>query len=176
MPFVRKNLFLLRQKRAAGIDHVDAGQPVLACDILRTQVLLHGQRIIRAALDGRIVGDDDALTAGDAADASDDACRMHVAAIEAEGCERREFEKGGAGIDQQIDAFARQHLAARRMAAARDLAATAGNHLQLLPEVGDQRSHRCGVLRVAFRAPVDFGMKNGHAGDGNVICRDCNRP
>ena len=46
------------QERAAGVDEVDARQAVLLGDLLRAQVLLDGQRVVRAALDGRVVGDD----------------------------------------------------------------------------------------------------------------------
>src|SRR5204863_5992241 len=113
MPLVRKDLFLLRQKRAAGIDHVDARQPVLLRDVLRAQMFLDRQRVVGAALDRRIIGDNHALATSDATDAGDDARRVHVAAIKAEGGEWREFEEGRAWIDQQVDAIASQHLAAR---------------------------------------------------------------
>ena len=66
---------------------------------------------------------------------------MDVAAIEAVGRKRRQFEKGGAGIDQQVDALARQHLAARRMPLARCLAAAAGDHLELVAQIGHERAH-----------------------------------
>ena len=75
---------------------------------------------------------------------------MHVAAIEAVGGERRQFEEGGAGIDQQVDALARQHLAARGMPLARRLAAAARDHLELVAQVGHQRRasrRRCGRIR-----------------------------
>ena len=127
MPLVGKDLVLHRQERAAGIDHVDAGQIVLPRDILRAQMLLHRHRIIGAALDGGIVGDDDAFAARDAPDAGDDARRMHVAAIEAVGGQRRQFEKRGAGIDQEVDAVARQHFSARGMPRAGHLAAATGD-------------------------------------------------
>ena len=68
---VGKDLVLQRQEGAAGIDQIDAGQAVLARDLLRAQMLLHRHRIVGAALDGRVVGDDHALAAGDAADAGD---------------------------------------------------------------------------------------------------------
>ena len=58
MPLVGENLVLLRQERAAGIDHVDAGKIVLPRDILRAKMLLHRHRIVGAALDGGVVGDD----------------------------------------------------------------------------------------------------------------------
>ena len=61
MPLVRKDLVLLRQEGAAGIHHVDAGQIVLPGDVLGAQMLLHRHRVIGAALDGGVVGDDDAF-------------------------------------------------------------------------------------------------------------------
>jgi hypothetical protein len=70
---------------------------------------------------------------------------MDVAAIEAVGRQRRQLKKGRAGIDQKIDALARQHLAAGRMAGSRRFAAAAGHLIELLAEVCDQRTHRLGV-------------------------------
>ena len=177
MPFVGKDLVLLRQERAAGVDHVDARQPVLARDVLRAQMLLHRQRIVGAALDGRVVGDDHALAPRNAADAGDDAGRMHVAAIEAEGGQRRKFEERGARIDQQVDALARQHLAARGVPAC----ARSRRRRRTRPEAFACRSATSARIAAAFwakrfRAAVDFGMKDGHGSDGNVIWPDCNRP
>ena len=103
------------RNRAAGIDEVEAGQPVLPRDLLRPQVLLHGQREIGAALDRRVVGDDHAFAARDAADAGDDPRRRHVAAIHPIGGKRRQFEEGRAGIEQRPHPLARQQLAAREM-------------------------------------------------------------
>ena len=60
---VGKHLVLRRQKRAAGIDQIEAGQPVLARDLLRPQMLFDRHREIGAALDRRVVGDDDAFAA-----------------------------------------------------------------------------------------------------------------
>ena len=97
MPLVRENLVLLRQEGAAGIDHVDAGQVVLPRDILGAQMLLHRHRIIGAALDGGVVGDDHAFAARDPADPGDDAGGMHVAAIEAIGGERDNSRKAVPG-------------------------------------------------------------------------------
>ena len=70
---VGKHVDLVRQVGAARVDEVDAGQAVLARDVLRAQVLLHRQRVVGAALDGRVVADDHAFAAGHAADAGDDA-------------------------------------------------------------------------------------------------------
>ncbi|OIQ68535.1 hypothetical protein GALL_498700 [mine drainage metagenome] len=145
MPLVGKDLVLLGQKRAPGIDHVNAGQIVLPRDILGAKVLLHRHRIIGAAFDGRIVGDDHAFAPRYPSDPRDDARRMHVAAIKAEGRQRRQFEKRRTGIDQQIDALTRQHLAPRGMPGARRLSAAAGHLIELLAELRDQRAHRLGV-------------------------------
>ena len=60
---IGKDLGLQRQKRAARVDEVDAGQAVLERDLLRAQVLLHGDRVVGAALDGGVVGDDHHLAA-----------------------------------------------------------------------------------------------------------------
>ena len=62
---VGEDLGLQRQERAARVDEVEARQPVLLGDLLRAQVLLDRQREVRAALDGRVVGDDHALAALD---------------------------------------------------------------------------------------------------------------
>ena len=70
---VGEDLVLHRQERAAGVDEVDAGQVVLGGDGLRAQVLLDRDRVVGAALDGRVVGDDHDLAAADPADAGDDA-------------------------------------------------------------------------------------------------------
>ena len=70
---VGEDLGLQRQERAAGVDEVEARQPVLLGDLLRAQVLLDREREVRAALDRRVVRDDHALAALDDADAGDDA-------------------------------------------------------------------------------------------------------
>ena len=111
---IRKHLGLMGQIGAAGIDQIDAGQTVLRRDLLRAQMLLHRHRIIGAALDRRIVGDDHRLAAIDEADPGDQARAVHVALVHAEGGERADFEKGRAGIDEPGDALAGQQLAARR--------------------------------------------------------------
>ena len=65
---VRKDLVLHRQERAAGVDEIDARQAILERDLLRAQVLLHRQRVIGAAFDGRVVRDDHAADAANGAD------------------------------------------------------------------------------------------------------------
>ncbi len=136
---VGKHLGLMRQVGAAGIDQIDARQPVLPRDLLGAQVLLHGKRIIGAALDGGIVGDDHAFAPFDAADAGDQAGGMNGVVVHAVGGERRQFEKWRARIDQRHHAVARQKLAARDMALARLGGAAARGLRAPLVQVGDQR-------------------------------------
>ena len=68
---VGEDVVLLGQEGAAGVDEVDARQPVLQRHLLRAQVLLDRHRVVGAALDGGVVGDDHALAPGHPADAGD---------------------------------------------------------------------------------------------------------
>ncbi len=159
MALVRKDFVLLRQEGATGIHHVDARQVVLARDVLRTQMLLHRHRIVSAALDGRIVGDDHAFPARHAADSGDDAGGVNVPAIEIIGGERRQLEKGGAGIDQQIDPLTGQQLAAGGMPCPRGFPASPGHQVELLAQIGDQRPHGFGISGKIGRFGINPGMK-----------------
>ena len=66
---------------------------------------------------------------------------MRVAAIEAVGRQRRQFQEGGAGIDQEVDALTRQYLAVRGVALARGLSATSRNLSKLFVHLGDKAAH-----------------------------------
>jgi hypothetical protein len=90
---VREDVRLQRQERPAAVDQVDARQPVLEGDLLCAQVLLHGHRVVRAALDGRVVGDDDAGRRLDRADAGDDPGARGVVLVEAVGGQWAELEE-----------------------------------------------------------------------------------
>ena len=79
---VGEDVVLQRQERAAGVDEIDARQAVLQRHLLRAQVLLDGDRVVRAALDGRVVGDDHAPPAADRADAGDDPRARRGAVVE----------------------------------------------------------------------------------------------
>ena len=135
---VGEDLVLHRQEGAAGVDQVDAGQLVVKRDLLGPQVLLDAERVVGAALDRRVVGDDHAAPALDHADSADHAGAGRVAVVELLGGERRELEERGAGIAEQLDPLARGQLAARAMALHRALAATAPHALQAPLEIGDQ--------------------------------------
>jgi hypothetical protein len=69
---VWEDLRLQREERAARVDEVEARESVLARDLLRAEVLLDRERVVRAALHGRVVRDDHALAALDDTDPGDD--------------------------------------------------------------------------------------------------------
>jgi hypothetical protein len=112
---VGEDFGLQRQERAARIDQVDARQAVLFGDLLRAQMLLDRHRVVGAALDRRVVGDDHAVGSGDRCDPGHDPRRGRVVAIHAVGSQRGELEERRARIDQPVDAVARGQLAALAM-------------------------------------------------------------
>ena len=140
---VGEDLVLHRQERAAGVDEVEAGQPVLQRDGLRPQVLLDRHRVVGAALDRRVVGDHDALAAHHPADAGDDAGARHGVVVPsapyipkaASGLSSR---NGLPWVEQPVDPVADQELAAVGVLAPRRLAATTSYDGQPLAQLGDQ--------------------------------------
>ena len=120
---VGEHLGLERQEGAARVDEVDAREAVLARDLLRAQVLLHRERVVGAALDRRVVRDDDALAALDDADPGDDPGRRRLAVVELPGGERVQLEERRARVDEPVDPLARGELPARAVALDRLLAA-----------------------------------------------------
>ena len=72
---IGKDFGLQRQERAARIDEIDARQMILLGDLLRAQMFFDRHRIVRAAFDGGVVGDDDAVLPFDDADAGDNSRR-----------------------------------------------------------------------------------------------------
>ena len=85
---VREHLVLPGEERAARIHEVDARQVVVGRHLLGAQVLLDGHRVVGAALDGGVVGDDDALGPRHPSDARDDAGAGRVVVVHAVGGER----------------------------------------------------------------------------------------
>ncbi len=150
--------------RAAGVDQVDARQLVFAGDRLGAQVLLDRDRVVGAALDRRVVGDDHALGAVDAADAANQAAGRHpVIAIHVIAGELADFEERRARVEQPVDAVARQQLAALDVLLPRALAAALRNFFDLLPEIGNQRLHRVAVGDEFVGARIDAGFDQAHA-------------
>ena len=142
---IGKHLVLVRQVGAAAVHQVDAGQPVLQRDFLRAQMLLHGDRIVGAALHRRIVGDDHALAPRDPADAGDDAGGGDLAAVHAVRGELADLQERRGRIDQRPHPVARQQFSARQVALAGGLAAALAYRVHRAAQVRDQRCHGVGV-------------------------------
>src|SRR4029079_12891195 len=147
---VGEHVVLHRQERSAGVDEVDAGQPVLQGDGLRAKVLLDRQRVVGAALDGRVVGHDHALAAVDPADAGDDRGAgdgvdvVRPGAVHPERRERAELEERAAGIEEPVDPVADQELAATGVPGAGGLAAATAYDGQVLVQLGHQSNQNAG--------------------------------
>ena len=161
MLFVGKDLVLQRQERAAGIDQVDAGEPILQRDFLRAQVLLHRHGVVRPAFHRGVVGDDHDLADLDAPDAGDDARRGGVVAVHAECGELRELEEGGAGIEERAHALARQQLAARGVLRLGVGAAALGDARDARAQVLYQLAVVLGVRLERLAAGVELGSRAG---------------
>src|SRR3984957_3687876 len=129
---------------------------MLERDGVRAQMLLHRQRKIGAALDRRIVGEDETGTALDAADATDESRRRCIGAVHAMGRQRRELEKRTARIEQSLHALARQKLAARGVLAARFLGATAAGALHFRAQRSRKLRHACLIGAEALAAGLDL--------------------
>jgi len=159
---VREHFVLQRQERAPGVDEIDAGEAVLERDFLRAKMLFYRDRKIRAALDRRIVRDDQRLDAGDAPDAGDDSRRRRLVLIHAMRGERRKFEERRTRIEQRADALARQELAAFGVLRARLLAAAFGRARELGLQIIDERAQLRGVRLELGRARIDQRTDDGH--------------
>ncbi len=58
---IGKDLILGGQERPAALHQIHTGQMIVPRDLLGAQMLLDGEGIVRAALDGRIIGDNHTL-------------------------------------------------------------------------------------------------------------------
>ena len=159
---IGKNFILRGQEGAARIDQIDARQMILLRDLLGAQMLLHRHRIIRAALDGRVVGDDHAFAARDTADAGDDARSRHLIAVHAVSGHRRQLQHRRAGIDQRIDTVAGEELAAGEMLLPRFLAPAARHQSASFAQVRHQSTHSFRVVAKLFAAHVELGINHCH--------------
>ena len=143
---IGEDLGLHRQEGAARVDEIDAGQAVVQRDLLRPQVLLHRERIVGAALDRRVVGDDQHLAARHPADAGDQPGARRLAVVEAGGGERRDLEERRARVEQPVEPLADRELALFPMAGVRGGTAAGPRRLESGAKVRDQRRHARGVV------------------------------
>ena len=90
---IGKDVGLQREKRAARIHEIHAGQTILERDLLRAHVFLDGDWVVGPAFDRGVVGHDQRFAARNAADAGDDARAWRVVVVHLERRQRRELEK-----------------------------------------------------------------------------------
>ena len=99
----------------------------------------------------------------DAADAGDEAGGRRLVVVHAAGGERRDLEERAAGVEQRLDAVARQQLAAREMLRARFLAAAAAAACCQAPAQARRRATACARRCRGIRAPP-ASMRRGDVG------------
>jgi hypothetical protein len=136
---IREDLVLHRQECPAGIDEVDAREPVLECDLLRAEMLLDGEGVVRAALDGRVVADHHHVSAVHQADARDDARAGGLSPVHVARRQRCDLDEGAPLIEEARDAIAGQELPASDMALSRRDGPAEGCCRQPLPQIRRER-------------------------------------
>src|SRR5439155_1220447 len=107
-----EDLRLQGQEGAARVHQVGAREPVLEGDLLRAELLLHGERVERPALHRHVVADHHRLVAGDRADTGHQAAGRRRVVVAAVGRERHQLEEGRAGVEQALDPLAHEEAAA----------------------------------------------------------------
>src|SRR5262245_61772207 len=106
----REHPTLIRQIHRSRINEVDDGDSLAHRDLLRAQDFLDRFWPPGAGLYGRIVGDDDDGTAGDAAESGDDAGRGGLSVVLVVGDEQADFQPRRVAIEQRGDALARRQF------------------------------------------------------------------
>lgn len=119
---------------------------------------------VRSAFDGRIVGDDHAFSIVDPPDSGDYTGRGSRVIVHVIAGKGREFEEWGTGIEQFVNAFAREEFSPRFVLF--DIGGSASE--QCLGKAFAIRRHGLihrGVVRlVVFVVEVDAGGDDFHAG------------
>ncbi len=163
---IGEDLVLERQERAARVDEIEARQPVLERDLLRSQVLLDGHRVVGAALDRRVVRDDHRVDSLDATDAGHDSRTRRLVVVEAIRRKRVQLEEGAPRIDEPIDPLANGKLAALPMAGDRALVApraVARQDCHPRTQVVHQGAHRHLVGAERLGTEIDAAAQDGHS-------------
>src|SRR5215813_7914990 len=142
---IREHLGLKRKEGSSGIDQVKTRQMVLHCNFLRPQLLFHGDRKVSAALDGRIIGNDDRLMTMNHADTSNETGAWSLIVVHARGSESAEFKERCVRIQYGIDSLANEHLAAFLVTLYRGFTAPFLDDCELRAEFLDQLLHRGSV-------------------------------
>ena len=151
LPAGDEDLLLGRQVGAAGLDQRDHRQPVLQRDLVGPQHLLQRPRVAGAALDGRVVGDDQALDALDRRRCRSPRWRRPWKSVPqaASGHSSRNGESGSSSSSMRSRAVSLP----RSWWRSTYFGAAAGQRLGVLGvELGELGRHRLGGLGVRGRA------------------------
>ena len=97
---IGEDVSLHREEGTTAINQVDAGEPILLGDLLGTEMLLHREWVVGAALDRSIIRDNHHLTPTNTADTSNNPCSGNIIAVDVVGRQRTELEKGSSLIKQ----------------------------------------------------------------------------
>src|SRR5215470_1676991 len=166
---IRKYLGLKWKERSAGIDQVKTRQMVLQRNFLGPQVLFHGDGEVSAALDCRIIGNDDRLVTVNHADAGNKTGARRLIIVHARGSESAELEERCVRVQYGIDSLADEHLAAFLVALHRGLTAPVLDCCELRAEFLDDLLHRgsvgcschnCGMKTMSFFAHILSDVSN----------------
>ena len=160
---IGEDLRLERQERASRVDQIDAGQAVLERDLLRADVLPDGHRIVRAALDGRVVGDDQDFAAGHAADAGDDAGRR-APRCRTDPTRRAERARGTVSRGSSSLSMRSRDRQLALLAVTLDvsIAAAAPDDGGPFAQLGDERRQARIVRPEQLRTGIDLGVDDIH--------------
>ncbi len=139
---------------------------VLLGDLLQSQMLFHGDRVVGAALDRRIVGDNRHFLAFDRADAGHDPRRGRLVVIHAVRGQRRKLEERRVGIHQPLDSLSRQQLSSRSVPLHGLGTATLADAAEALPQVLDEPQVVLAILSKLRRERIDARLEHHHAWSG----------
>ena len=101
-------------------------------------MLLDRHRIVGAALDGWIVGDDHTLPTRHPSDSGDDPRGGAVSAIESVGGQRGDLQQRATGVEKTVDPIARQQFAAFDVTVTRALRPAERRGGQFLAQLCDE--------------------------------------
>ena len=119
-------------------------------NFLGAQMFLHGKRVVGAAFDRRIIGDDHALHAFHCTDTGYNACGRDAIVITFPGRKLTDFEKRRTAIEQLFDALACEQLAAGKVAFLIFRSAALLDQVDLLIKIIDDFLHGFDIGKKGF--------------------------
>mmetsp|Transcript_19690 Transcript_19690/g.56468 ORF Transcript_19690/g.56468 Transcript_19690/m.56468 type:complete len:261 (-) Transcript_19690:181-963(-) len=124
---IRKDVSLSGQVGPSRVNQVHARQVVLHGDLLRPQVFLDRDGVVRPALDRRVVGHNHRQPPADGPDARHDAAARHNVLIQIMPSQLRQLQERRPRVHQSVDAVSAEHLLPRRVPLPRRLASAKGD-------------------------------------------------